>query len=115
MSGKRGRGRKKGSIMKSSQIAGRADSPFRWRGRKDSPPRLSVGRARELVRAVLPGDEDDAARALVELLTGIAYEPDALRRDELALAASAEAFTLTGEFSRALDEFASGGGAACDG
>jgi hypothetical protein len=75
-------------------------------------PRLSVERARELVRSVLPGDDDAAARALVELLTGVAYEPDALRRDELALAACGEAFTLTGEFAHALDEFASGGALA---
>lgn len=112
MSSKRRLGRGKGATGKSGRDAGRADSPFRWRGEKDSPPRLSVGRARELVRAILPGDDDGSARALVELVSGIAYEPDPLRRDELALAAAAEAFTLTGEFSRALDEFASGGGAA---
>ena len=72
---------------------------------------FAVGRARELVRDVLPGDDDGAARAFVEIVSGIAYEPDAMRRDELALSASAEAFTLTGEFSRALDEFSSGSGA----
>jgi hypothetical protein len=115
MSKKRRRRRKKGLTKKLVRGAGRAVSPFRWRGGKDSPPRLSTGRARELVRAILPGDEDAAARAFVELVSGIAYEPDALRRDELALSASAEAFTLTGEFSCALDEFASGGWAARDG
>lgn len=100
---------------RSAKRRGRARTAFSWRGGKDSSPRLSAGRARELARAVLPGDEDAAARALIELVSGIAYEPDALRRDELALSASAEAFTLTGEFSRALDEFASGYGATTDG
>lgn len=109
----RGEGARGGA--RTERSAEQARSPFSWRGGPGAPPRLSVERARELVRAVLPGDEDAAARALVELVSGIAYEPDALRRDELALAASAEAFSLTGEFSRALDEFASGGGAALDG
>lgn len=81
-------------------------TPFRRRGAQGAPPRLSVERARQLVRAVLPGDEDEAARALIELVAGIAYEPDALQRDALALFASSEAFSHTQEFSRALDEFA---------
>lgn len=84
-------------------------TPFRWRGGQDSRPGLSVERVKHLVRVALPSGEDEAARALIELLAGITYEPDALRRDELALYASEEAFTLTQAFSNALDEFASGG------
>jgi hypothetical protein len=63
------------------------------------------------VRAALPSGEDEAARALIQLLVGIAYEPDALRRDELAVQASEEAFGLTQVFSLALDEFAMRSGA----
>lgn len=58
------------------------------------------------MRAALPSGEDEAARALIELLVGIAYEPDAPRRDAPAVYASEEASTLTQVFSPAPDEFA---------
>jgi hypothetical protein len=91
--------------------ARQARTPFRWRSGQDSRPRLSVEGARQLVRAALPSGEDEAARALIQLLAGIAYEPDALQRDTLAVYASEEAFTFTQAFSRALDEFATEGDA----
>lgn len=100
------KGRKEDSITILPQDDQQERTPFRWRGEQDSRPRLSVERARQLVRAVLWGGGDEAARALIKLLVDVAYEPDALQRDALAVYASEEAFTLTQEFSRALDEFA---------
>lgn len=98
-------GRKKDSVTSPTEDVGQARTPFRWRDRQDSRPLLSVEGARQLVRAALPGGEGEAARALIQLLAGIAYEPAPLQRDALAVYASEEAFTLTQEFSRALDEF----------
>lgn len=95
--------------MNSARDHGEARTPFRWRGSQDSRPRLSAERARQLVRAALPSGEDEAARALIQLLAGIAYEPDALQRDSLAVHAAEEAFNLTQVFSNALDKFAMGG------
>ena len=107
----RSKGRKEDLVMGSPRDIGQTRTPFRWRCAQDSRPRLSVERARQLVRAALPSGEDEAARALITLLAGIAYELDALHRDALAVYASEEAFTLTQDFSRALDEFAKGGDA----
>lgn len=101
--------RKEDSTTNSSRDAGQARTLFRWRGGQESRPSLSVERARQLVRTALPSGEDEAARALIQLLAGIAYEPDALRRDELAVSSSGEAFKLTEAFSQALDEFALSG------
>lgn len=94
--------------MRLARDLGQARTPFRWRDRQDSRVRLSVERARQLVRAALPGGEDEAARALIMLLAGVAYESDALQRDALAVYAAEEAFRLTQAFSQALDEFAMG-------
>jgi hypothetical protein len=102
-------GQKEDSATNSAREEGVARTPFRWLGGQDSRPRLSVERARQLVRTALPSGEDKAARALIQLLVGIAYEPDALQRDALAVYASEESFTLTQEFSRALDKFATEG------
>lgn len=52
------------------------------------------------------GREGGAARALIELLVGIAYEPDAPLREAPAVYASEETFALTQVFSPAPDEFA---------
>lgn len=84
-------------------------TPFRWSDEQGSAPRLTVERARQLIRTVLENGDDEGARALIQLLAGIAYEPDALQRDSLAVNASEEAFTLTQAFSQALDEFAVSG------
>ena len=91
------------------QDAGAVRTPFRWRDEQGSPPGLTVERARQLVRTVLENGDDEAARALIQLLTSIAYDPDALQRDALALYAAEEAFTLTQAFSHAFDEFAVSG------
>lgn len=103
------RGVKDDSAANSTGESGQIRTPFRWRGEQDSRPRLSVERARQLVCAALPSGEDEAARALIQLLVGIAYETNGLQRDALAIHASEEAFTLTQVFSNALDEFAVGG------
>jgi hypothetical protein len=91
------------------QDGGTVHTPFRWRDEQNSPPRLTVEVARQLVRAALPSGEDEVARALIQLLAGIAYEPDALQRDALTVCAAEEAYTLTEAFSCALDAFAMGG------
>ena len=79
---------------------------FTWRDERIEIQPLTLDRARRLVRAILKSDDNEEARALVALITGIAYEPDPTKRDGLALFASREAFGLTTEYSRLLDEFA---------
>ncbi len=70
--------RKEDSIVNLAQEPGQIRTPFRWRGAKESRPRFSLERARRLVCTILENGEDEAARALIQLLAGIAYEPDAL-------------------------------------
>ncbi len=79
---------------------------FAWRDENNSVPRLTTPRARELVNMVLQIADDEAAAALVELVTGVAYERDVSDRDDLALWVAHEAYSLTGEFSRAAERFA---------
>ena len=95
--------------MNSAREAGEARTPFRWGDEQVPRPRLTLEKVSQLVRAALPSGEDEAARALIQLLAGIAYEPDALQRDVLTVCAAEEAYTLTEAFSCALDAFAMGG------
>lgn len=81
-------------------------SAMTWRNERNAVPKLTIERARELVRRILQSDEDEEARALIELVTGIAYEPDAGWRDGLGLWATHEAYSLTIEFSLAAERFA---------
>ncbi|MGI8997628.1 MAG: hypothetical protein ACR2GW_13270 [Pyrinomonadaceae bacterium] len=81
-------------------------SALTWRDGRNSTPKLTVARARELVRLILAQDDDEQARALVELVSGIGYEPDNIDRDGLALWAIHEAYSLTSECSEAVERFA---------
>jgi hypothetical protein len=81
-------------------------SAMNWRDGNNSVPRLTIERARELVHRILQSDDDEEARALIELVTGIAYEPDAGHRDGLGLCATHEAYSLTMEFSKVAERFA---------
>ena len=81
-------------------------SAFTWRDENNSVPRLTGERARSLVNMILQTGDDAAAAALVELVTGVAYERDIADRDDLTLWATHEAYSLTGEFSRAMERFA---------
>jgi hypothetical protein len=69
-------------------------------------PRLTDARVRQLVQAILPYDDDNSATALIELVTGVAYEIEAVDRDRLAWSATHEAYTLTMDFSEAVERFA---------
>jgi len=81
-------------------------SALTWRGKSNGVPHLSMTRARDLVREILAYDDDAQAAALVELITGIAYELEATDRDSLALRATHESFALTSEFSDRAESFA---------
>jgi hypothetical protein len=81
-------------------------SALTWRGESNGVPHLSMTRARDLVREILAYDDDAQAAALVELITGIAYELEATDRDSLALMATHESFALTSEFSNRAKSFA---------
>ena len=83
-----------------------SSSALTWRNENNSVPKLTIERARQLVNVILQGDDDDEARALVELVTGIAYEQDAIDRDGLALWATREAYSLTMQYSLAVEWFA---------
>ena len=85
-------------------------SAMTWRNENNAVPKLTIERARELVHRILQNDEDEEVRALVELVTGIAYEPVAIDRDSLALWATREAYSKTMEFSQAVERFATGCG-----
>ena len=77
-----------------------------WRDEHNQVPPLTIERARQLVRLILRYDEDSEARALIELITGIGYDRETWRRDGLALVAMQEAYSLTSEFSRAAERYA---------
>ena len=81
-------------------------SALTWRDERNAVPRLTVERSRRLVNMILRSDDDEEAMTLVELVTGIAYEPDAGHRDDLALWATRAAYSLTTEFSLAAERFA---------
>ena len=83
-----------------------SSSALTWRNENNSVPKLTIERARELVNMILQSDEDEEAWALVELVTGIAYEQDAIDRDGLALWVTHEAYSMTMEFSQAVERFA---------
>ncbi len=68
-----------------SQKQGGVSSALTWRDERNAVPKLTVERARELVNLILAQDDDEQARALVELVTGIAYDQDHQNRDGLAL------------------------------
>lgn len=85
---------------------GGAASAMTWRDERNAVPKLTIERARELVHRILQNDEDEEAMALVELVTGIAYDPDAGWRDGLALWTTHAAYSLTTEFSNAAERFA---------
>ncbi len=78
-----------------------------WRNESEAlVPHLTIERAMELVGIILAQDDDEQARALVELVTGIGYETDSGDRDRLALWTTHEAYSTTLEFSRAVEAFA---------
>ena len=83
-----------------------ASSALTWRGKRNQVPRLTNDRTRDLVRDIFNHGDDQRAAALVELVTGIAYEAEAIDRDSLALMATHESFTLTDEFSDRAESFA---------
>ena len=83
-----------------------ACSALTWRDEHNAVKPLTIERARELVRTILAQDEDEQARALVELVTGIAYDQDHQNRDGLALWSVHAAYSKTMEFSQAAEAFA---------
>ena len=86
--------------------ASKITSAMHWRDETNAVGRLSIERARALVFVLLAHDHDEEARALMELVTGIAYEPDSTRRDSLGLWVVHQAYTTTSEFSEAANRFA---------
>ncbi len=90
--------------------AGSPDGPegsaFTWRDERNAVPKLTPERARELVLQILDQDNDEQARALIELVTGIAYDQEHVDRDGCALWATHAAYSKTMEFSIAAERFA---------
>ncbi len=73
-------------------------------------PRLTRERAAHLAGLVCPHslyhhDADTVAPALIELVEGIAAEPDATAREDLALCVSTAAYNNTEAFGYALDVY----------
>jgi hypothetical protein len=81
-------------------------SAFSWRDERNQVPQLTIERARELVGIILQSDDDEEARALIELITGIGYEKDHIHRDGLASVAAYEAYGKTWEFFNAAERYA---------
>ncbi|MGI8656366.1 MAG: hypothetical protein ACR2LC_14260 [Pyrinomonadaceae bacterium] len=67
--------------------------------------RISNERAAQLTDIILSQDDDEQARAFVELIAAVAYERDFAKRDDLTAGAISHAFSLTMECSRAVDAF----------
>jgi hypothetical protein len=74
--------------------------------RGEEMPSMSVERAETLASSLVPCDGDDAAAALIELVTAIAYEGNPLQRDMLAIAVVQMAYRATKDFSNAATNFA---------
>jgi hypothetical protein len=78
-----------------------------WRDKVNQVPRLTEARAKELVAEILnEHDDDEIVMDLIELVTGIAYDPVAIDRDSLAFVATREAVMFAPAFSNAIGSFA---------
>jgi hypothetical protein len=82
-------------------------SALTWRDERNTVQPLTHKRAIELVSLIFDQCEDEEkARALIELITGTAYEPDSIKRDELAVWTTHQAYRFTREFSERAEAFA---------
>lgn len=78
-----------------------------WRDNLNQVPRLNEARARELTADILKDyDDDKIVMDLIELVTGIAYDPVAVDRDSLARASTYEAVRFAPAFSTVVSSFA---------
>jgi hypothetical protein len=66
---------------------------------------ISNERAAQLVDTILAQDNDEQARAFIELVAAVAYEKDFAKRDDLAAGAIRHAFGLTMDSSQAANDF----------
>jgi hypothetical protein len=83
------------------------NAALNWRDRANGAPRLTEARARELTAEILKEHDDDKiVMDLIELLTGIAYDPVAIDRDSLAFVSTREAIMYAPAFSAAMSAFA---------
>ncbi|MGB8510928.1 MAG: hypothetical protein WCD76_21320 [Pyrinomonadaceae bacterium] len=62
-------------------------------------------RAAELTHRIIIQDEDEQAKALIELVAILAYEENFARRDDLATAVVSAAFSRTVAFADACHQF----------
>jgi hypothetical protein len=66
---------------------------------------ISNERVKQLTGMIIAQDDDEQARAFIELIAAVAYAEDFGKRDDLAHAATTHAFSLTKECSFANDDF----------
>ncbi len=62
---------------------------------------LTVERAAELTAIIVSDEDDERAKALIELAAGIAYAPELQERDGLALHVTKAAYTRTSAYGGA--------------
>ncbi len=87
---KRKASRKSGSTAKASENPSTSPAHHPAAARA-----LSVERAAELTKIIVADEDDERAKALIELAAGIAYAPELQERDGLAIHVVKEAFTRT--------------------
>ncbi len=66
---------------------------------------ISNERVKQLTDIILAQDDDEQAKAFVELIVALGYTEDFVKRDEMATAATSHAFSLTMECSNAENDF----------
>jgi hypothetical protein len=66
---------------------------------------LTVERAAELTKIIVGDEDDERAKALIELAAGIAYAPELQERDGLAIHVTRAAFTRSSAYGSAETTF----------
>jgi hypothetical protein len=66
---------------------------------------ISNERVKQLTDTILAQDDDEQAKAFIELIAAVAYTEDFGKRDDMAAAATRHAFSMTIECSRAENDF----------
>lgn len=95
------------AISAGEKVSGEYHAALDFRDKLNQVPRLTEARAKELTAEILKEHDDDKiVMDLVELLTGIAYDPVDIDRDSLALASTREAVMFAPAFSKAIASFA---------
>ena len=95
------------AALASEEVSGEHHAALSYRDKGNQVPRLTEARAKELTAEILKDhDDDEIVMDLIELVTGIAYDPVDIDRDSLASASTRKAVMFAPAFSNAIASFA---------